>query len=101
MAVSVAKSIVERAFALACTHGHAPAIDILDLAMVRCDDESDLDFAAHDQPFDSWTDENSPFGNLLRAAFGGDGEEWDVVLQRFAQRYAIRLQESGRQKLNT
>jgi len=89
MADSVALAIVERAFSLACTHGHAPAIEILDLAMVRSEQHRALNFEAHGQPFDDWTDEISPFGNLLRAAFGADSATWNVVLQRFAERYKL------------
>ena len=89
MADSLALAIVERAFALACTHGHAPAIEILDLAMMRSERQRALNFEAHGRPFDDWTDEISPFGNLLRAAFGADGATWNAVLQRFAERYKL------------
>ena len=88
MADNAAQAIVDKAVALARTHGHAPAIDILDLAMTRRE-ETSPHFEVHDQPIDDWTNETSPFGGLLRAAFGKPCAPWDEVLQLFAERYAL------------
>jgi hypothetical protein len=88
MADSEAQAIIDKAVALARTRGHAPAIDILDLAMTRRD-ETAPHFEVHGQPFDDWTDETSPFGGLIRAAFGEPGAPWDEVLQLFVERYAL------------
>lgn len=89
MADSEAQAIVDKAVALARTHGHAPAIEILDLAMTRRE-ETCPNFEVHGQRFDDWANETSPFGGLLRAAFGEPGAPWDEVLQLFAERYALR-----------
>ena len=83
-----AQAIVDKAVALARTHGHAPAIEILDLAMTRRE-ETSPHFEVHD-PLDDWTDETRPFGGLLRAAFGEPGAPWDEVLQLFVERYGLQ-----------
>ena len=88
MVDSEAQAIVDKAVALARTHGHASAIDILDLAMTRRE-ETSPHFEVHDQPIDDWTNETSPFGGMLRAAFGKPGAPWDEVRQLFADRYRL------------
>lgn len=89
MADHETQAIIDKAVALARTHGHAPAIEILDLAMTRRA-ETCPNFEAHGQPFDDWADETGPFGGLLRAAFGEPGAPWDEVLRLFAERYGLR-----------
>jgi len=89
MADNEAQAIIDKAVALARTHGHTPAIEILDLAMTRRE-ETCPHFEVHSQLVDDWADETSPFGGLLRAAFGAPGAPWDEVLRLFAERYRLR-----------
>lgn len=95
------------------THGHVPPLDLLDLAMVGHVGSSP-DFDAPAQPFGDWTDPASPFGELLRRAFGADeidasavavwlsedpqhaaqqaqvAQRWQpLVIDRFAHRYDL------------
>jgi len=83
------QAIVDKAVALARTHGHASTIDILDLAMTRRE-ETCPHFEVTGERCDDWADETSPFGGLLRAAFGEPGVPWDEVLRLFAERYELR-----------
>lgn len=71
MADSQTLAVVHKAIALAQSHPHAPALDILDLAMAGRHG-MDADFDAPGEAFGDWTDPPSPFGELLRRAFAPD-----------------------------
>ena len=73
-----ARTIVDTALALARSHAHAPALDILDLAF-EGHHGTDPNFDAPDKPFGDWTDPASPFGELLRKAFAADAIDRDAA----------------------
>lgn len=87
MADRAAQSIVDQAVTLARTHSHAPALEVLDLAMTG-QHGSDPNFETRATTFDDWTDPASPFGMLLARAFGADAANHEV-LDRFARRYGL------------
>ncbi len=86
MADRAAQSIVDQALALVQTHPHAPAVNILDLAMTgKHGADPSFEVIPSGPAFDDWTDPASPFGALLRQAFGAHAD----VIERFAQRYGL------------
>jgi hypothetical protein len=82
MSCSTARAIVRAALELRRTHPHAPALDILDLA-VKPHRGSSPEFADGSRDL---TDPDIPFGVLLREAFAG--HDWQSeVLPAFFERY--------------
>ena len=113
MADLQATSIVQQTLALSRSHTHATALAVLDLVM-QDRHGMDLDFDAPGHPFGDWTDPASPFGEVLRRAFGAHcipadasalwlsedsrdaarqaslGRDWQLhVIDQFAQRYKL------------
>ncbi len=102
------RQIVDTALALLRSHSHAPALEILDLAM-QGRHGSSPDFDAPDQAFGNWIDPPSPFAELLRQAFAVDdigpsaaahwvadddgaaiAADWEAcVVEPFAKRYRL------------
>lgn len=113
MADQHSRDIVDQALALAKSHPHVPALDVLDLVMTDRHG-IDPDFDAPGEPFGDWTDPPSPFGDLLRRAFAPNdiredaaavwasedpallpeqsalASAWQcLVIERFADRYRL------------
>ncbi|TBR77022.1 MAG: hypothetical protein EPN64_04695 [Burkholderiaceae bacterium] len=101
------QAIVQTALAVRVSHPHAPALDVLDLAMTDRHG-ADPDFSDAGTPAGDHTDSASPFGRLLRDAFapgisdselaerGGTSNEsefltrWQqLVIDPFAKRYRL------------
>ena len=81
--------IVSTALELVKTRPDLPALDVLDAAM-RGQHRSDPNFEAPPgQAFSDWTDDESPFGQLLRRAFGPAVRDQQKVIDRYAERYAL------------
>lgn len=84
-----ADQIVSAALELTRTRPDMPEIDVLDAAM-RGHHGSEPSFEVlPGQPFSDWTDDESPFGQLLRRAFGPAIGDQQKVIDGYAERYRL------------
>ena len=90
-----AKPYVDAALALSRSHPHAPAVDVLDLALRGLDREQ-LDFGQDGRP-------PSPFALLVAAAHDSTGltlDEWGWLANpRIDPKLAVALLEIWREKV--
>jgi hypothetical protein len=81
--------IVSAALELVKARPDLPALDVLDAAM-RGHHGTEPNFEAPPgQTFSDWTDDESPFGQLLRRAFGSAVGDTQKVLDTYSQRYRL------------